>query len=886
MNSYLKIMAWNANGLLNRIRELEVILNTEMIDICLISETHLTNQSYVKVRGYRLYHTTHPDNVGKGGSAVIIKDSIQHTEEMAYKTEEIQATIVSLKLKRYPVVIAGIYCPPRHALKQKDYSHFFKELGNRFVIGGDFNAKNTRWGSRLTTTKGKELFNAITEHKCEPLSTGKPTYWPADQTKIPDVIDFFVIKDVSTNYIKIEDSCDLSSDHSPIILTLSENVIQKEVNPVLCNRYTNWEQFKSGLEEKIVLDVPLRNKNQLDEELEKFVISVQQTAWECTPEIKRRTVGINYPREIRELIKERRRARRIWQQTRDPQNKTRLNNLNQKLRREIRELREETFSKYLKELTSDGSTDYSLWKATKCIKRPSEQKTPIKEMDGTWARDNAQKARRFAEHLQNIFQPHESLRENSLTTEIEQESEEIPLVTVKEVKTTIKNKINVKKAPGYDLVTGGILKQLPRKALVKLTNLINAAFRLKHVPDIWKVAEVIMIPKQGKSPYDAKSYRPISLLPVMSKLFEKLLFKRMKPIIERKNLIPNHQFGFREKHSTIEQVHRITNVIEKALEEKKFCAAIFLDVAQAFDKVWHEGLLYKLKTMLPVQYTEILKSYLTGRFFRVKQEDAYSNLVEIKAGVPQGSVLGPVLYVLYTSDLPELESSTLATFADDTAVLAVGNTNEEATSALQIAVTEIEDWTETWKIKVNESKSVHVNFTNRKCQPIPITINRKVVPYANEAKYLGMTLDARLRWKAHVKKKRQELGIKYNKMYWLIGRTSPLSIHNKLILYKQMLKPVWLYGIQLWGCASQSNIGIVQRFQNKVLRNVVNAPREIRNIDLHRDLQMEFVTDEIRRFARKHTERLQQHRNIEVIQLLDTTSMVRRLKRRKPFELV
>jgi hypothetical protein len=112
----------------------------------------------------------------------------------------------------------------------------------------------------------------------------------------------------------------------------------------------------------------------------------------------------------------------------------------------------------------------------------------------------------------------------------------------------------------------------------------------------------------------------------MSKLFEKLLIKRLKPIIERKNLIPNHQFGFRSKHSTIDREYRITNIIENTLEEKKVCSAIFLDVAQAFDKVWHEGLNYKLRTSLPKQYAETLESYLTERFFRISKEMLILNL--------------------------------------------------------------------------------------------------------------------------------------------------------------------------------------------------------------------------------------------------------------------
>jgi len=120
-----------------------------------------------------------------------------------------------------------------------------------------------------------------------------------------------------------------------------------------------------------------------------------------------------------------------------------------------------------------------------------------------------------------------------------------------------------------------------------------------------------------------------------------------------------------------------------------------------------------------------------------------------------------------------------------------------------------------------------------------------VIPQSNTTKYLDMTLDAKLRWKTHVKKKREELGLKYKKIYWLMGRRSALSIHRKLMLYKQILKPVWTYGIQLWGCTKQSNIDIIQRFQKKVLRNIVNALWYIRNAYIRRDFQMEKVKNEI-----------------------------------------
>jgi hypothetical protein len=134
-----------------------------------------------------------------------------------------------------------------------------------------------------------------------------------------------------------------------------------------------------------------------------------------------------------------------------------------------------------------------------------------------------------------------------------------------------------------------------------------------------------------------------------------------------------------------------------------------------------------------------------------------------------------------------------------------------------------------------------------------------------------------------MKKKRGELDLRYKKMYWLIGRNSSLSLHNKHIIHKQILKPVWTCGIQLWVCTKQSNINIIQRFQKKVLRRMVNAPCYIRNNDLHRDLQVDVVTSEIQRFAQKHEGRLHHHENVEAIQLSDNTCILRILQRKKLF---
>ena len=333
--------------------------------------------------------------------------------------------------------------------------------------------------------------------------------------------------------------------------------------------------------------------------------------------------------------------------------------------------------------------------------------------------------------------------------------------------------------------------------------------RTAYFPDQWKVATIIMCQKPGKPPNDVKSYRPISLLPVISKLFEKILLIKLKPILVEKKLIPDHQFGFRTNHSTIEQVHRVIDKIATTFEKKEYFSAVFLDIQQAFDRVWHKGLLYKLKKQLPHNYYLLLDSYLKDRIFQIKQQEELSNFHEIKAGVPQGSVLGPVLYTLFTADLPGSKDVTTATYADDTAILASHVNPVEASAMLQVQLNAIQHWLTKWRIRASSAKSNHITFSLRRGDCPTVQLDKQDLPVATSVRYLGIHLDRRLTWVHHIKSKRTELNLRLNELGWLIGRRSSLTTNNKLLVYKSILKPVWTYGLELWETASNSNLEIV-----------------------------------------------------------------------------
>jgi alpha-glucuronidase len=173
-----------------------------------------------------------------------------------------------------------------------------------------------------------------------------------------------------------------------------------------------------------------------------------------------------------------------------------------------------------------------------------------------------------------------------------------------------------------------------------------------------------------------------------------------------------------------------------------FCR--FLDITQAFNKVRHTGLLYKIKLSLPFNYLIFLKSYLQNKDFLVKIENEYIELSPVNVGVPQGSVLGPLLYLLFTADLPISPQTISATFADGTAVIATGNDPAMASSKLQTNLLAIQSWLAKWRMKANGSKSTHITFTTRKGTCPSVHINNVQLPQSEEGKYLGLHLDRRL----------------------------------------------------------------------------------------------------------------------------------------------
>jgi hypothetical protein len=232
------------------------------------------------------------------------------------------------------------------------------------------------------------------------------------------------------------------------------------------------------------------------------------------------------------------------------------------------------------------------------------------------------------------------------------------------------------------------------------------------------------------------------------------------------------------------------------------------------------------------------------------------------------------------------DHTNFATFAVDTGLFEVHSDPIIASQHLQLYFDILQAWFDTWKIKINQAKSVHVTFTTTRAICPQVTANNAPITMLTDVKYVGLHLDRRLTWSTHIKTKRLHLNLKLRSMYWLLGRKSNLSLGNKLLLYKCVLKPVWTYGIQLWGCPKPSHTQIIQRLQSKILRSITGAPWYVFNFTLHNVFHIPFFAKKTSRLSHLYHHRLASHHNTLVTQLATLPPIARRLKRRWPTDLL
>lgn len=334
--------------------------------------------------------------------------------------------------------------------------------------------------------------------------------------------------------------------------------------------------------------------------------------------------------------------RKQWQFSRDPSIKRKYFSLSNKVKWELKKYRDNKWTDYISSLSA---SDNSLWRYLKIIKKPNKPIPTLSANSVTYEEDFG-KVQLLADNFEKQFSPHpdtfcpstiDMVNNRNSSFLASSPREIIEPATEAELLSIIKN-LNNKKAPGYDNISNNAIKKLPSSFLKYILDIINAILNFAYFPQPWKKAIVIPIRKLGCDPSLPQNYRPISLLSSLSKLAEQVIYTRIQDFLNTHNILIPEQFGFRPKHSTTHQLLRVVEFVASGFQDRKHTGAIFLDIAKAFDRVWHSGLIYKLiKLKMPDKQIHLINSYLCNRSFVVRYNHLHSTQKQICSGVPHAA---------------------------------------------------------------------------------------------------------------------------------------------------------------------------------------------------------------------------------------------------------
>ena len=385
--------------------------------------------------------------------------------------------------------------------------------------------------------------------------------------------------------------------------------------------------------------------------------------------------------------------------------------------------------------------------------------------------------------------------------------------------------MKTKKSVGLDGISMYILKESILEMIEPFTFLINKSLSEGIVPDNWKVAKVIPIHKKGDK-LDYNNYRPISLLPCASKVMERVVQRQLLDYIKSQSLLSQNQSGFRPKHSTVTALASVTDDWFHSIDKGNYIGTIFVDLQKAFDMVDHLILISKLES-LGVTGVELkwFKNYLSNRRIRTSVNNVLSDEKLITKGVPQGSLLGPLLFIIFINDINSAFSACkVHLYADDTVIYYSHKNLKEVENVLNKELNSLEAWMNNNNLKINYDKTVCMLLGThnmlKKQALLNIKINEQQLSQVKSFKYLGVHVDEKLKWDVHIEQTRNKL----SKMVNYLGRLRQFVNMSELkLIYNSIILPHFDYGDVVWQSASSKSLTQLQKIQNRAGRIILKV---------------------------------------------------------------
>lgn len=792
----LKICHINAQSLINKLDEFRFIFENSGVDLICISETWFNSNiadGTISLEGYNVVRT---DRKSRGGGVAIYfkKDLPLRVISRSGEHDQVEHIFVEIKNRKSKILLGTVYRPNRYINFDsflsilESYSIMYSDI----LIAGDFNCNILHDSS---------LVDKISPIGLYPVNSSMPTHY---SSYCNTLLDVFLVGDISKILLydqlnascfskhdlifatynfepPIEQNSFIYRDFKNIDLTMLEEEFLKIDWNCIYSLLTVDEQvafLENNLEFLYNLTVPLRKKHK----------SVNNRPW--------------FSDQIKMSISQRNLAFSRWKRYKIEE----FHEIYKNLRRATNRLIKKAKADYYARKFSDAVRSKKTWQTIRELGIGNSNKNSCAVVDADYLNE------RFLNIPYIEPDPNYQYQENAST-----ETFSFSCINQSDVLSAC---LGIKSnAIGSVDIHPKFLKIILPFLLPFITNIFNKILTTSIFPTSWKTAKIVPLPKSDSD------FRPIAILPFLSKAFERILHIQISNFLETNSLLSERQSGFRARHSCITALIDVVEDIRADLDEDKLIFLVLLDHTKAFDMVDHHTLCSKLKSLFHFQCSAIrlIESYLTNRHQYVETGKTKSILLPVTRGVPQGAIIGPLLFSLYINDLPNyVANCNLRLYADDVQLYMSCEKNlmDECVLNLNANLNTVYNWATANGLAVNPAKSKCLIIGKRtilQSRAPHILINGQVIPFVDTAKNLGIVFNSTLTWSNHIN---SICGRTWSMIrnLWQTQHCTPIK--TRILLAKAYLMPTLLYGCELFAGCDAKGIKMLNSTFNNILRYV------------------------------------------------------------------
>lgn len=774
----ISCIQWNADGLSTGAAELSQLLKERPVDLVMIQESKLRTSSKIpQFPGYVAEHRHRPGGGLGGGLVTYIKSDVPYTRSEAYRDEgnysgRMEALSISVKDKggeRYKFV--NVYSPPTRVSGQHSAEGMDQLICSKHTLfAGDLNCHSKLWdsvqpeddgGSALEDWLAHEEFGCANDgshSRVNPGTGGKST---------PDVT---LVHNSLLGHVEWECLEGIGSDHRPILFTVGKDLecLRSAKRPLRWKwSSANWSNYRQSVDDRLAEVRDAWDDWSLREKVEYLSEAMVRAAKASIAMVRGKDqLQLWMTTEIKDAIRLRNQLGRDLAANRDAWKIQCA-----EVKRLIGAAKEKYWRSFVERLSEDPGSVKS-WKVIRNLagRSPASNCNKALTQGEKEIRSNRAKADAFAKSYANIsrhkLSKEERKKERDVKISLTEASRVLGPKTEEESEFTVAeldgalNETKSSSAPGADGIHPRFLQELGAHGRLALLDCFNLSWSMGELPQSWRRATIVPILKSGKPADKMDSYRPISLTSCMGKVMERMVGNRLTYLAEKRGMWCNDQSGFRRHRTTEDQTLRITQNVSDGFQARpgKRSVLALLDFSKAYDTVWRADLLGALLTAgVPVRYILWIRGLLTGRVARVRFNGEEGKSVLMRQGVPQGSVLSPLLFLFVIDRLRDVLSPnlTVSLFADDVAIMSSSVDRDEAVREVESGVTAVSEWSKKHKLILNPSKCEIGFFSNAAKDSTfkpEIRLDGRILTVNPEPVFLGVTYDRSLTFAPHVSK--------------------------------------------------------------------------------------------------------------------------------------